>query len=155
VLALRGRLYTRADELVVLDPLADKAMEPSDVSPNTLIVVGGILGDHPPRGRTWKLLTKRALSLGARARNLGHFQLSIDGAVYVALEVAKGKHLRSIPLIQNPTFKKRIGDTVIEITLPYAYPLVNGKPLLAPGLLDFIEQGLGYEEYKLLLKDVS
>ncbi|MEM2534951.1 MAG: hypothetical protein QXD12_04010, partial [Candidatus Nezhaarchaeales archaeon] len=81
-------------------------------------------------GRTRKLITLRAPE--AAARNLGKGQFSIDGAIYMALKVAQGVELSDIPVADSLTLK--CGD--LEIYLPFSYPLVNGKPVISPKLID-------------------
>ena len=149
VTRLRGVLYTSPERIIVLDPRAESRLEPWEAAEAEAIVVGGLLGDHPPRGRTWELLTKRTLELGMKPRNIGPEQLSIDGAVFVALQIARGKRLDEIRTVSSPSF--RLADPVYgsewEVTLPFAYPLADGRPLMAPGLLELLRSGLAYEEY--------
>jgi ribosome biogenesis SPOUT family RNA methylase Rps3 len=120
------------EDTIVLDPKAEEPLEPSDFDSASMVVVGGILGDHPPRGRTWSLITSKMKR--ARARSLGKCQFSIDGAVYMALKVASGVRLSEIPVANSLTLK--CGD--LEIRLPFCYPLVNGKPVISPRLIDYL-----------------
>jgi ribosome biogenesis SPOUT family RNA methylase Rps3 len=123
-------------DLVILDPQAVEPLTPRDCDERVL-VVGGILGDHPPRGRTKSLLTQRAP--GVRARRIGDHQFAIDGSVYVALEVAKGKSLQEIPIKHGLVLKKKLGQRGWhEIKLPYAYPLVKGSPLISKELINYL-----------------
>ena len=46
-----AELFPRS-RLLVLDPRARKSLRPTDVGEDTVMVVGGILGDDPPQGRT-------------------------------------------------------------------------------------------------------
>ena len=124
-------LFDRED-IIVLDPKAEELLEPSDFDHVRAVVVGGILGDHPPKGRTFKLITSKMKR--ARARSLGDCQFSIDGAVYMALKVASGVRLSEIPVAKSLTLK--CGD--LEIHLPFCYPLVNGKPVISPKLIDYL-----------------
>ena len=95
-------------------------------------------------------MTRRAIELGMQPRNIGPEQFSIDGAVFVALQIARGKRLEEIRTVSSPSF--RLADPIYgsewEVTLPFAYPLVGGKPLMAPGLLELLRSGLAYEEYR-------
>ncbi|MEM0217833.1 MAG: SAM-dependent methyltransferase [Candidatus Nezhaarchaeales archaeon] len=120
------------ERVIVLDPKADKLLEPSDFDNVESVVVGGILGDHPPRGRTFALITSKMRR--ARARSLGNRQFSIDGAIYMALKVAQGVKLSDIPVADSLTLK--CGN--LEIYLPFSYPLVNGKPVICPKLIDYL-----------------
>ena len=153
ILKLRGVLYNDPRKVIILDPQAEKTLEPSEAREAEAIVVGGILGDHPPRGRTWKLLTRYAVQAGMKPRNIGSKQFSIDGAVYVALQITRGKRLEDIDVIESPRIEVEREDGVIhEIVLPFAYPKVDSRPLLAPGLRDLLLGGLSYEEYMLMKK---
>jgi len=134
-----GRVYRESavelfdrEDTIVLDPKAEELLEPSDFDHARAVVVGGILGDHPPRGRTFKFITSKMKR--ARARSLGNCQFSIDGAVYMALKVASGVRLSEIPVANSLTL--RCGD--LEIHLPFCYPLVNGRPVISPKLIDYL-----------------
>ncbi|MHC1637022.1 MAG: hypothetical protein ACXQTU_02500 [Candidatus Nezhaarchaeales archaeon] len=134
-----GRVYEKSavklfdnEETIVLDPKADKLLEPSDFEDAKVVVIGGILGDHPPRGRTFSLLTSKMKK--AKARSLGDCQFSIDGSIYMAFKVSQGLRLSDIPIARSLTLK--CGS--LEIHLPFCYPLVNGKPVISPKLLDYL-----------------
>ncbi|BES81464.1 SAM-dependent methyltransferase [Pyrodictium abyssi] len=149
ILDLEGILYTERGRVIILDPSADRLLDPEEAARADAIVVGGILGDHPPRRRTWEMLTSRAE--GMLARSLGPQQLSIDGAVYVALKALQGVHPSSVPLVHNPRVEIPLDDLVsVEVELPFSYPLVGGRPLFAPGLEELLARGLGYEEAREL-----
>ena len=149
ILELEGELYTSQSRLVILDPLAKETLSYEDVENAEAIVVGGILGDHPPRGRTSKLLSSRTTR--AKIRNLGSKQLSIDGAVYVASKIIEGKSLESIKFIDNPKVKilTPMGFE-LEVELPFTYPAIEDKPLLPPGFKELVSSRLLYEEYREL-----
>lgn len=135
-------------DLVILDPRAATQLSPEDVGNSTILVVGGILGDHPPRGRTYELLTKRAK--GARARNIGAYQFSIDGAVYVALKVAEGVRLEDVPI--------KVGVAIrappLTIYLPYAYPLKDGRPIISRELIEYLKSEVVRDEEALIRGEV-
>ena len=141
---LRGVLWKEPEEVIILDPAAEKLLEIGETRSARVVVVGGILGDNPPRGRTSKCITSRIR--GARARSLGPHQLSIDGAVYVYLQVEAGKRLEDIPLVVSPTLRFRFLGSEVEVTLPFAYPLVDGKPLIPEGVLRLLRSGLSFYE---------
>jgi ribosome biogenesis SPOUT family RNA methylase Rps3 len=148
IVELEGVLYSRQENVIVLDPKADQRLSPSEAASAEVIVVGGILGDHPPRGRTKALLSSRLPR--ALKRSLGSHQLSIDGAVYVAAKVAEGMELDEIELTVNPTVKIGMGEYgEVEVELPYAYPLVEGRPLVSSEVIGLLARGLGYEELRL------
>lgn len=124
-------------EILVLDPQAAAPLSPSDFESFEYIVVGGIMGDFPPRGRTRTLLTEK---LGAEARNLGPCQLSVDGAVYVASRVAQGAHLSSVEVAMGLVLRRGC----MELHLPYCYPVAQEGVLfsreLAIYLLTLLEE---------------
>ncbi|MCD6409696.1 MAG: hypothetical protein J7L98_05115 [Candidatus Verstraetearchaeota archaeon] len=130
---------------VILDPEAVLPLTPSDFKIFSNMVVGGILGDHPPQGRTFKLISSKMR--GVSTRNLGRRQLSIDSSVYMALRVAEDIPLSGIPM------KRRLIIKVNEhhsIMLPYTYPLVEGKPLVAPGLIKYLKDEIVKDEEAIL-----
>jgi ribosome biogenesis SPOUT family RNA methylase Rps3 len=139
----------RNARLLVLDPSAEKLLETRDFAEVDAVVIGGIMGDHPPRRRTWSMLTRRLEK--PLPRSLGDKQLSIDGAVYVALQVFKGSELKDVELIEGVEVELEPLPGVRRVLrLPFAYPLVDGRPLLAPGLVQYLRRGLLYDEQRLL-----
>lgn len=151
ILDLEGVIYSSPRNVVILDLRAAEPLTPAHARAAEVLVIGGILGDYPPRGRTWEKLTKAALLKGMQAANLGPKQFSIDGAVYVASRVAQGTRLDDVSIVEKPVVEIDIGDGFIrEVELPFAYPVVNGRPLLSPKLKTLLQAGLSYEEYVLL-----
>jgi ribosome biogenesis SPOUT family RNA methylase Rps3 len=128
-------------KLIVLDLQAEEELKPEDIEEDTMIVVGGILGDAVPRGRTREFITSKME--GVKARHIGKPQYSIDGASIVTKLIADGKRLEEIEYEENPTIKL---DEFSEITLHYAVPKLDGKLLLTPGLIDHQRRELGYTE---------
>lgn len=149
VLAERVDEVYPSDRLLVLDPDAETPLDRRDFDNCDAVVVGGILGDSPRRHRTRKLLTSRLPN--ARARTLGPHQFSIDGAVYVALQVLKGARLEEVPVRVGVEIELPEGG-VLE--LPYAYPLVNGKPLIYPRLVDYLRLEHDIERSKLVREEL-
>ena len=147
ILARYGDVYKKKIEdiidrerLIILDPEAPKTLSPSDINDETVIVVGGILGDHPPKKRTRKLLTEK---IGAEARNLGKKQMSIDGAAYTAYQIANGARLEEIEFIDGLD----ITGKDWEVTLPYRYPLRDGKPIISYTIKKILEEIGIFDEY--------
>lgn len=126
-------------KIIVLDLQAEEELKPEDIEEDTIIVVGGILGDAIPRGRTKEFITSKME--GVKVRHIGKPQYSIDGASIVAKLIAEGKRLEEIEYEENPTIKL---DEFSEITLHYAVPKLNGKLLLTPGLIELQKKELGY-----------
>lgn len=146
ILGRYGRVYResfihiiREKDVIVLDPSADKPLEPEDTV-GRAIVIGGILGDDPPKGRTKMLLTDR---YGLQSRNIGDKQYSIDGAVYVAHRISEGESLENIKYVDG----LEIDAWDFTIQLPYRYPVERGRPLASP-ILTKILKHIGYlDEY--------
>ena len=153
-------IQDRWDNILVLEPKANKLLKPKDfINGRNLIVIGGIMGDHPPRGRTYELLTSKMLSKfhgKVKPVSLGKHQFSIDGAAYMAIQVFKGLTLDQIPIVVGVKIKVKsyIKGVEHEIYLPYTYPLINGKPLLAPGLREYLERAIVLEELNLIEKNI-
>lgn len=141
----------RPRKTIILEPKAEKLLEPEDFNDEVMVIVGGIMGDHPPKGRTWTMLTSKLLGK-AKPRSLGPLQFSIDGAVYVAYEVSKGRELIDIEVVDGVEIEVPSPYPGIQATikLPYAYPVVNGKPLLAPGLVEYLRYKIVYDEEELI-----
>lgn len=121
------------EKVIVLDPKAELLLKPEDFNGKEATIVGGILGDHPPKGRTRRLLTKRFPK--ATVRNIGRAQFTIDGAVYVAKLVSEGTLLETIPIKKGLVLRL---NEYGEIYLPYAYPLKNGKPVISQKLVAYL-----------------
>ncbi|WP_461863210.1 hypothetical protein [Thermococcus sp.] len=128
-------------KMIVLDLQAGEELKPEDIDDDTMIVVGGILGDAVPRGRTREFITSRME--GVKVRHIGRPQYSIDGASIVAKLIADGKRFEEIDYEENPTIKL---DEFSEITLHYAVPKLDGKLLFTPGLIELQKKKLGYTE---------
>jgi len=125
------------EKLLILDSRAKKALAPGDLEGNVIAVVGGILGEHPPRGRTKTLLTQRAPA--AKTRNIGNWQFAIDGAAYVTKLIANGRKLKSISIKRGLILRVKLKPSgVHEVLLPYAYPIVDGRPLISKKLLHYM-----------------
>lgn len=122
------------EELVVLDPRAKKKLSPADLIRKKAVVVGGILGNDPPSGRTGELLTKYLPR--ATKRNIGKNQFTIDGAIYVAKLVSRGRRLEDVPV----QFGIEIKITKnYSVSLPYAFPLFRKKPLISSALVKYLK----------------
>jgi len=98
------------------------------------IVIGGILREDPPLGRTRELLTRTLPR--APARNLGKGQFAIDGATYVAKQVLGGKRLEEVPVQLGLEIKI---SEIHSTFLPYAFPLIKGKPLISRELVAYLK----------------
>ncbi len=139
------------NKILILDPVATERISLNDIDRVDYVVVGGILGDHPPRKRTFKYLSSKAPK--ALKRNIGEGQYSIDGAVYVITKFIETRDLESIEYIDGLTISHEEGGVVREIHLPFRYPVVDGEPLLAPGLKEYLIYGRIPGEILSELKD--
>lgn len=138
-------------KVIILDPKAKEKLKPEDFWGKEAVIIGGILGDHPPRGRTRKLITSRAPE--ATARSLGRGQFSIDGAVYMAKIVYEGTRLEDIPVKRG--LRVKLSERA-EIYLPYLYPLKDGKPVISEKLLRYLtSEEIIADEEKLLREDIT
>ena len=137
------------EKTIILDPKAPKKLRPEDFEGKEAVVIGGILGDHPPKGRTKKLVTAKLPD--ATIRNLGREQFSIDGAVYIAKLVSEGKRIEEIPLKKGVIIEL---NEYVEIYLPYAYPLKEGKPVIHRALIEYLRsENIVKDEEELLRND--
>lgn len=137
-----GKVFTKSvknlnidlHKACVLDPLAQKALEPHEAGKFQYYIFGGILGDEKLNGRTSHELTK-FLSNSSK-RNIGKAQFSTDNAVYVTSQIINGKSQDKIEFqdsIEIPINK------IESVILPYRYPLVSGKPRISPKLIDYLK----------------
>lgn len=117
---------------IILDPQAKKPLTPRDCKKNDIIVVGGLLGYEKPKGRTKKMISDTS---GFTARHLGKLQLSIDGAVFVAKAICLGLELKDIEITNEIEI---IHDSVHSTILPFGYPIIENKPIITPGLVEYL-----------------
>ena len=119
----------------ILDPEAEKELNPEDAKSFDYFIFGGILGDFPARKRTEVELTKFIPK--AEKRNIGNGQFPTDNAVYVVKQIASG-----IPL-SKMKFKDEIEVRInkIESTIfPFRYVLINNKPLISKELIAYLKK---------------
>ena len=121
----------------ILDPSAQKELVPEDANSFDAFVFGGILGDDPPQNRT----TPAFQELKGERRNLGKEQMSTDTAVHVTWQILHGKKLSELQFQDRITIS--ISDEA-EIQLPYRYLVKNNKPVLAPGLHEYLRNRKGF-----------
>jgi ribosome biogenesis SPOUT family RNA methylase Rps3 len=123
----------------VLDPDAKTTLTPEEAKQFDFFIFGGILGDDPPQKRTFPELTSKLPK--ATARNLGPHQMSTDTAVYVTLQIVKGKKLSDIKFQDSIEIKLAKNESTI---LPYQYVLINGKPMISEELVNYIKERKGF-----------
>ena len=116
----------------ILDPAAEKTLSSKDKF--DYLIIGGILGDYPMKKRTKIELSDK---MDVEKRNLGKKQMSTDTAVYVAKEITKGKTLKDFEFKDQIEIEIDKGES---IQLPFRYVIVNGKPLLPKGMIEFLKK---------------
>jgi len=126
-------------EVCVLDPDADKTLNGKEAKKFKYFVFGGILGDYPPRKRTEKELTRFLPK--AKKRNIGKEQMATDNAVYVVLQIAKGKEFEKMEFKDGTEIEMREGESVI---LPFRYVLVDGKPMISKEIVSYLKRKKGF-----------
>jgi ribosome biogenesis SPOUT family RNA methylase Rps3 len=119
---------------IILDPQSKKTLKTNDFINLYAIIIGGILGYKKPRGRTKKLISDKCRF---QTRNLGKMQLTIDGAVFVAKQIALGKKLNDIEIAYELEI---IHDPIHSTILPFGYPILNNKPIITPGLIEYLSE---------------
>ena len=117
---------------IILDPQAKKPLTPSDFKKYDTIIVGGLLGYEKPKGRTKKMISD---SSDFAVRHLGKLQLSIDGAVFVTKAIYLGLELTDIEITNEIEI---IHDSVHSTILPFGYPIIENKPIITPGLVEYL-----------------
>ncbi len=118
---------------IVLDPLAEKKLCRDDFIGRDYIIIGGILGDRVITGKTREYITKKTKK--AIVRNLGKVQLTIDTAALVAKLIYMGLNLDEIQISNEVEIKI---NEIESIVLPYGYVVFQGKPIITPGLINYL-----------------
>jgi len=137
----RIKEHIDTSKIIILDPDADRELGYSDLIDIDCIVIGGILGDHPRKGRTRRLLS--SFYYGSKTRNIGDEQYSIDGAAYMAFLILKGYRIDDIPRFNKLKIVKE--DSVVE--LPYVYPIKDRKPIVSQIILKIIDKIGIFDDY--------
>ena len=119
--------------ICLLTLYARKTLTKEDSKKFNYLVLGGILGDNPPKKRTIKYFNRTK----CEKRNLGSKQMSTDTAVYVADSIIKGKSINDFDFIDTIEIKL---DNCLGVELPFRYVKLNGKILLPKGLIKFLKK---------------
>jgi ribosome biogenesis SPOUT family RNA methylase Rps3 len=117
---------------VILDPQGEKTLRTRDFNEAEFVVVGGILGEAEPKGRTEELISAKLTD--AVIRNLGEVQLTIDSAALVAKLIQKGMKIRDIEITREVELRLSEMESVV---LPYGYVVIDRELILTPGLRDY------------------
>ncbi|MEM0377833.1 MAG: RNA methyltransferase [Thermosphaera sp.] len=135
---------------IILDPKSPRKLDFNNVIKAKYIIVGGILGEHPPRGRTFELITRELE--GVESFNIGAGQFSIDGTVFYLQYLLSHRGDEDFKYIDGVTIDDpQLGGRTIY--LPYRYPLIDGEPLLPPGLKYYLINGRLPEELWKEIRD--
>lgn len=119
-------------KILILDPRTKKSLTKKDLKKYPFVIIGGILGEAKPKGRTKKFITEKMKSVAVR--NIGKEQFSIDGTAVVLNAIKKGLEYE---VLENPEIKLSANHFV---TLHYAVPKIKGKIVLTPGLLAYLKE---------------
>lgn len=124
----------KLDKVCVLDPEVSVLLTSKDKNKFQYVIIGGILGDYPPKKRTKNELTKFLPKY--EKRNMGKDQFSTDNAVFVAKKILSGTPLKNIEFTDSPEIKVNDIESVI---LPFKYPVIKGKPNISPSLVSYLK----------------
>ncbi len=140
-------------DVIVLDPKASTPLKPDELKKAGYVIIGGIMGSHPPGGRTQRFITSRLPN--ALARNIGKLQYTIAGAVYVLKLIECGKEVSDVKYVFGLKIRREMGSSVeLEIELPYAFPINDeGKILLPEEYFKIIVEHTPVYETKVLARD--
>uniref|UniRef100_A0A7C2VNM0 Uncharacterized protein n=1 Tax=Ignisphaera aggregans TaxID=334771 RepID=A0A7C2VNM0_9CREN len=136
------------ENVIVLDPRAPKTLSSQELRLADYVVIGGIMGSHPPKGRTWFYITSRLPK--AKPRNIGKHQYTIAGTAYVLKKIEEGKDLSEVMFVYGLSIKKRLSDIEIEIVLPYAFPVEDDGVVLPDDYIELISEYLPVYESRIL-----
>ncbi len=140
-LAHYGKVFTQSvksfqlENACILDPESNTTLTPNNAKKFQYFILGGILGDNPPKKRTAPELTQ--FLPNAKPFNIGKAQMSTDNAAYVTNKIIKGTPLNKIPFQDEIEIKiNKIESTI----LPYRYALVKGKPFYSKELIKYLKE---------------
>lgn len=140
------------ERVCLLDMRGTKVLEHAERKDYDAYVFGGILGDHPPKDRTFALRP-----LFTQSRNLEEIQMSTDTAILVTELIINGQmELRDIPFIDNPEIQNTEDPNSSVVMEGFRYvsdrlDLVSCKiaqePKEQPLMSDFIKNTLMFIDF--------
>ncbi|MFZ8791399.1 MAG: hypothetical protein ACO2OS_03855 [Thermosphaera aggregans] len=136
VKALISENVLEKEATIILDPRSSVKLDFSTLNSAKYVIVGGILGEHPPKGRTYELITKELK--GVKSFNIGDGQFSIDGTVYYINHLLNNKTDEGLSFVDGVTIEY-FEPVYFSVNLPFRYPLENGEPVIAPGLKYYLQ----------------
>jgi ribosome biogenesis SPOUT family RNA methylase Rps3 len=123
----------------VLDPEAERVLNPKEARGFDYFIFGGILGDNPPKKRTKKELTSKIKD--AVSFNIGKEQMSTDNAVKVVKEIYNGTPFDKMKFKDGIEIETAEGESVI---FPFRYLVVDEKPFLSSELVEYLKKKKGF-----------
>lgn len=129
---------------IVLDMWAQKDLEPEEASAACCFVVGGIMGDHPPRRRGLQLSWRFDW---ASTRRMGQAQMTIHTAVWAVTAISRGTRVEDLPIGVGGTVEVETAMGTLTVELPYAYPIgEDGKPRVPERIARLLARGVVWDE---------
>ncbi|MCE4622392.1 MAG: hypothetical protein F7B19_03650 [Desulfurococcales archaeon] len=129
---------------IVLDLWAEKDLEPSEAQVAEAFVIGGIMGDHPPKMRGYLLSSQFDW---ASKRRLGPKQMSIHVTAWAVGQVRRGVRVGELNLCDRAVVRINAGFFETEIELPFAYPCDGeGRPRVPDRIVRLLENGVLWDE---------
>lgn len=136
ILASKHHKQFNIKRICVLDPAAEKPLQPEDADIFDYFVFGGVLGNDPMDGRTEVEISSFFPFSGKR--HLGNKQMSTDTAVHVLKKVVVEKKTCN-ELVFVDDIEIVLGEGYSNI-LPYRYLVVDDKVVFTPGLIDLLQK---------------
>lgn len=118
------------EDACVLDPEAKETLTPEIARKYKYFILGGILGDDPPKARTKEELTR---FVKYPAYNLGKEQMSTDTAAQVVKMIFDGTPLEKMEFINGLEIEVEDG---LSVTLPYKYLIVGDEVQIDPRIIE-------------------
>jgi ribosome biogenesis SPOUT family RNA methylase Rps3 len=126
------------DKTCVLDPAAKDVLSPKDNGFFEYIILGGILGDDPPKTRTQDEIR---LDKSAR-RHLGKDQFPTDNAAFVCREILAGTPIEEMEFTKDLEIEIEEGESIV---LPFKYVMIDGQPLVSKEVIEILKKEYGFD----------
>lgn len=124
-------------DIIVLDLRGEEDLKTEDIGPDTMLVIGGICGNFKPQGRTWDAITSKMPE--AKVRRLGKIHLTTDTAAIAVRLIQTGKKISELKFTNELEIEI---EKNASVELPYGYLMLDGKPLVTPGLIELLRREL-------------
>ena len=135
---------------IILDMWAARDLTPVEAINANVFIIGGIMGDYPPRGRG-RLLSSHFD--WASIRRLGDRQMSIHTSTWALARIRDGVDVSQLPLCsEDASIVLDNGLMEFEVRLPFAYPCdIHGRPRVPQRILELLSRGVVWEEEFLMV----